>query len=254
MAKVFVYSVLALGALWTGNSVMADWCSGTWMPFVDMKLSDRVGRASAALHQIQKELQETATRMKLDVEANRTRLMQQIQLEKQRLYGDTRNLCISSQDAVFPLQYGMVSLQNVNQLHAQLRLNLGLYYAQDKVGQELQEQISSQQSLTTAISAKYNELVVLEQQAHFLQGLNGVVPDAERFVQTACLAVQTGANLLDTVPTTSLEAMLSEVLRQEQQPVKMTEVEKLLADCSVLPKPISSAAQVDQPNWFNRLF
>lgn len=254
MAKVFVCSVLALGTLWAGNSAMADWCSGTWMPFVDMKLSDRVGKASTALHQTQQELQEAATRMKLDVEANRTRLMQQIQLEKQRLYGDTRNLCISSQDAVFPLPYGAINLQNVDQLHAQLRLNLGLYYAQDKVAQELQQQISSQQSLTMAMSAKYNELVVLEQQAQLLQGLNGAVPDAERFVQTACLAIQTGDKLLDTMPTKSLEAMLGEVLRQEQQPVKMIEVEKLLADCSVLPEPISSAAQVAQPSWFQRLF
>lgn len=253
MAKMLVFSVVMLSGLWI-NPTMADWCNGTWMPFVDMKLSDQVAKASSNLQKMQQELQNAATHLKLDVEANRTRLVQQIQLEKQRLYDDTHQLCLNSQGATFPLQYGRVSLQDAAQLHAQLRLNLGLYRAQDKVDQELQQQIEKQQILVTAMSAKYNELAVLGQQAHSLQGLNGLVPDAERFVQTACLAVQAGDELLDTMPITSLEVMLGEVLRQEQQPAKVNEVERLLADCSTLPDPAPLAPRVDQPNWFNRLF
>lgn len=250
----FAPKLIAAVILLANAPAQADWCNGTWVPFVTMKLSDRVTHADDALNTMQKDLQESATRLKLDVEANRTRLMQQIQLEKQRLYNDTSQLCRSGKDASYPLQYGAISLQDNDQFRAQLRLNLGLYQAQGKVEQELQQRIAKQQELTTAMSAKYNELAVLAQQAHSLQGLNGVVPDAERFVQTACIAVKAGDDLLDTVPTETLEEMLGDVLRKEQQPATEAEVESLLADCGILPQPTPAATATDKPNWFSRLF
>lgn len=232
----------------------ANWCSGTWIPFVEMKLSDRVNQAANALDDLQKDLQEAATRMKLDVEANRTRLMQQIRLEKQHLYEDTRQLCRNGRDAPYPLQYGTVSLQDVEQFRAQLRLNLGLYQAQHKVEQTLQQRIAEQQALGAAMSAKYNELAVLEQQARLLQGMNSTVPEAERFVQTACIAAKAGDELLETAPTETLEELLGEVLRKEQQPGTEADVSNLLADCNSLPAPVTADSPTQPANWFSRLF
>ena len=242
-----IKTAIATTLLMVLTPAQADWCSGTWVPFVEMKLSDRVNKATDALDSLQKDLQEAATRMKLDVEANRTRLMQQIQLEKQRLYDDTSQLCRNGRDATYPLQYGTVSLQDIEQFRAQLRLNLGLYQAQDKVEQTLQQRIAEQQALGTAMSAKYNELAVLEQQARPLQGMNGTVPDAERFVQTACIAFKAGDELLDTAPTETLEELLGEVLLKEQQPGTEADVSNLLADCNSLPAPATADSRRNLP-------
>ena len=247
-------AVIATALLSVTFPAHADWCSGTWVPFVEMKLSDRVNKATDALDSLQKDLQEAATRMKLDVEANRTRLMQKIQLEKQRLYDDTSQLCRNGRDAPYPLQYGAVSLQDVEQFRAQLRLNLGLYQAQHKVEQTLQQRIAEQQALATAMSAKYNELAVLEQQARPLQGMGGTVPEAERFVQTACIAAKAGDELLETAPTETLEELLGEVLLKEQQPGTEADVSNLLADCNSLPAPVTADSPAKPSGWFSRLF
>lgn len=251
----FKLAMIPLALLLVSQPAQADWCSGTWMPFVTMKLSDRVEYATDALNTLQKDLQESATRMKLDVEANRTRLMQQIQAEKQHLSDDTRQLCRNGRDATYPLQYGAINLQDIDQFRAQLRLNLGLYQAQNKVEQTLQQRIAEQQALATAMSAKYNELAVLGQQARPLQGLNGTVPDAERFVQTACIAAKAGDELLETAPTETLEELLGEVLRKEQQPAPEADVSNLLADCNSLSNTVAAVQRpAESGNWVKRLF
>ena len=87
--------------------------------------------------------------------------------------------------------------------------------------------------------------------------MGGTVPDAERFVQTACIAVKAGDELLATAPSETLEELLGDVLRKAQQPATEADVSNLLADCNSLPDPVTAENHPDTPstgNWFSRLF
>ncbi|MFZ1342881.1 hypothetical protein [Thiothrix eikelboomii] len=236
-----------------GQPLQADWCNGRWfgLQLLEMKLSDRVQQAADDLAAMQQTLQEAAARMRLDVEENRSRLLQRVQQDRQRLQDDTTQLCRLGVRAEYPLQYGQLFLQEEDELHAQLRLNLGLYQAQGKVERELQHRVERQQTLADDMLAKYHELSVLSQQVSPLQGFSGTVPDAQRFVQTACLAFKAGDELLETAPAESLEEMLGTVLQQEQQVARENQVARLLVNCSDLPEPVDASGSADKAaDWW----
>lgn len=232
------------------NIGLADWCSGYWVAgFFEMKLSDRVEKASNALQNNQSKLQNAITRMRLDTESNFKRLQQHTQQQQTRLYEDTLAICFDTQSEQFPIHYAGASLQDLEQAKAQLRLNLGLYQAYDAVGKQLKKRIEQQKQLSHSMSSKFHELSVLTQQMTSVRGFEGTVPQAKRFVQTACLAIESGEALLAAMPVDTLEEMMAAQLTKEQKPANEQQVTSLLDDCKSLARP----KHFSPSGWFTRL-
>lgn len=227
----------------------ADWCDGRKFMLLAMPMSERVLKAGDSLQQLQQSLAEEAGRLQLDIKQNSLAVKNALSAEVNLLKRRTAELCGQAQSNTFPVQYQGLSLADQLELRTQVSLNLNLLTAQQAASDDMEKMQEEIGQAVKVMQQKNRELALLAKH-HAVQVEN---PDYNRqFLQTACLAAQDSRDLLQSLQTVSLDALLTEKIQQlQQRPIDELKLEKFLTTCRYEGEPETLSGSLK--GMFNRL-